>query len=132
MLLDMLHRLLTELRRIGPGHRREICTFYLFRCSRIIAGGNTVVAVAPLEQVVSVYEGGGARGLGGLSTAFGGAIEFRNEDTGQRYIGVWGQRNASRFRRKLRGTFRLSIVRQQPSARLVSRLTLRKRPQRPS
>jgi hypothetical protein len=47
---------------------------YVFREPRFAPAGDTVVCAAPLDLVVSVYGGGGLKGEGGLSAAFGGAI----------------------------------------------------------
>ena len=80
---------------------------------------NTVVCVAALELVVSVYGGGGLHDSGSLSNAFGGAIFFRNEATRDRYLGVWGTRNASRFRSTLRSRATIEVVGGPPPARLV-------------
>jgi hypothetical protein len=73
-----------------------------------------------LELVVSVFGGGGPKGLAGLEAAFGGAAFFRNEEAGFQYLGVWGARKASRFRRSLREAgASLDIIREPPPARLV-------------
>jgi hypothetical protein len=74
---------------------------------------------ASLDLVVSIYGGGGVKGEGGLSAAFGGAAFFRDEETGVSFLGVWGARNASRFRSALRRRAALSIIRDAPPARLV-------------
>ncbi len=56
----------------------------------------------------------------GLNSAFGGSCVFRNDDTGALFLGVWGERNASRFRNGLRkGGLSLEIVPEPPPARLV-------------
>jgi hypothetical protein len=74
---------------------------------------------------------GGLKGEGGLASAFGGAAFFRNDETGEGYLGVWGARNASRFRRTLREAgVDLDIIRKPPRARLVWRETRDARPPR--
>ncbi len=93
---------------------------YLFRDSHFAPAGDTVVCAAPLDVVVSVYGGGGLKGEGGLAAAFSGAAFFRNDETGLCFLGVWGSRNASRFRSALRRSgSRLEIVRERPPARLA-------------
>jgi hypothetical protein len=131
VLLSTLRRFRTAISSIVLRDGRDYCPVYVFRSALMIGSDNTVIAVAPLEQVVSVYGGGGVRGEGGLVAAFGGAIEFRNDGTGERYIGVWGKRNASRFRTELRKKFQLTILREPPPARLVSRQTAGERPKGP-
>ena len=98
---------------------RDHSQVYVFRERRFAPAGDTVVCAAPLDLVVSVYGGGGLKGEGGLAAAFGGAAFFRNEETGFSYLGVWGARNASRFRNALRRRATLEIVRDSPPARLV-------------
>ncbi len=94
---------------------------YVFRGLSGLASDPTIVSVAPLDLVLSVFGGGGLRGEGGLSDAFGGTAFFRNDETGQCYLGVWGARKASRFRRALRsGGATLNIVRERPPTRLIS------------
>src|SRR5262245_2077594 len=98
----------------------QALTVYVFRDRHFSPAGDTVVCAAPLDLVVSVYGGGGVLESGGLSAAFGGAAFFRNDETGTRYLGVWGARNASRFRSGLRRSgAALEIVRDPPPARLI-------------
>ena len=99
--------------------KQKFCTVYLFRSERFSPSGNTVVCVAPLEEVVSVYGGGGVEGEGGLSTAFGRAAVFKNEESGDYFIGVWGARNAARFRSTLRSHMPITILKEAPNARLI-------------
>src|SRR5580693_7518745 len=89
---------------------------YLWRDSRFARNQDTVVSAAPRDAVVSIYGGGGFMGSDGVNAAFGGGAVFRNDDTGACYLGVWGARNASRFRRALRdrGGATLAIVREPP------------------
>jgi hypothetical protein len=101
---------------------------YVFREPRFAPAGDTVVCAAPLDLVVSVYGGGGLKGEGGLSAAFGGTIFFQAEKTGAPYLGVWGARNASRFRSALRRRSVLDIIRDRPPARLTSFQTTGVRP----
>ena len=97
----------------------EPCALYLFRSAGFAPAGDTVVSIAPLEKVVTVYGGGGAFDADGLSAAFGGAAIFRDEATGALFAGVWGTRNASRFRRQMRESMPVILVREAPDARLV-------------
>jgi hypothetical protein len=93
---------------------------FVFRSTHFATAADTVVSAAPLDLVVTVYGGGGLKGEGGLAEAFGGAALFRDDDTGESYLGVWGARNASRFRHTLKEAgVNLSIVREPPRARLV-------------
>jgi hypothetical protein len=93
---------------------------YVFRAKHFAPAGNTVASAAPLRLVVSVYGGGGTKEMGGLAAAFGGGAFFRNDETGACYLGVWGARNASRFRTALRRSgVALDLVRDHPPARLI-------------
>jgi hypothetical protein len=93
---------------------------YLFRSGRVTGDAATVVCAVPLDLVMTVYGGGGLMGEGGVEAAFGGAAFFRNADKTQCFIGVWGARNASRFRSALRASrLNLVVVRTSPPARLI-------------
>src|SRR6266545_2542243 len=93
---------------------------YVFRDRHFAPAGDTVMSAAPIELVISVYGGGGTKGAGGLSAAFGGAAFFRNDATGDCYLGVWGARNASRFRSALRGSGAILLnFYKPPPARLI-------------
>lgn len=93
---------------------------FVFRNAGFAPAADTIVSAAPLDLVVMVYGGGGLKGEGSLAEAFGGAAFFRNDETGEGYLGVWGARNASRFRRTLQEAgVDLEIIREPPRARLV-------------
>jgi hypothetical protein len=93
---------------------------YLFRDRHFAPACDTVVSAAPLTVVVNVYGGGGLKGEGALTEAFGGSAIFRNDETGDLYFGVWGARNASRFRRTLQEAVKgIDVVNGQPPGRLV-------------
>ena len=109
----------------------EPCALYLFRSAGFAPAGGTVVSIAPLEKVVTVYGGGGAFDADGLSAAFGGAAIFRDEATGALFAGVWGTRNASRFRREMRERMPVILRHEMPDVRLVVRSAEGKRPARP-
>lgn len=95
-------------------------TVYVFRDAHLAPAGDTVAAAAALDFVVSIYGGGGLKGEEGLSTAFGGAAYFRNDASGDSFLGVWGRRNASRFQSRLRqAAIDLTILHQPPPARLT-------------
>ncbi|MDZ7872724.1 MAG: hypothetical protein U5N27_05845 [Rhizobium sp.] len=79
-----------------------------------------------------VYGNGGVLGEGGLSSAFGGAAVFKNETTGECFIGVWGARNASRFRRELRGHVETRLIKEAPDARIAFWTAEQERPGKPS
>jgi hypothetical protein len=108
------------------------CPVFLFRSAGFAPSGDTVISVAPLEAVMSVYGNGGVVGEGGLSSAFGGAAVFKNEATRECFIGVWGARNASRFRRELRDQMDIRVVKEAPDARLVFWGAEKERPKKPS
>jgi hypothetical protein len=93
---------------------------FVFRAGHFARNGDSVVSAAPLDLVVSVFGGGGLKGEAGLKAVFRGVAFFRNDETLLQYLGVWGARKASRFRRMLREAgARLDIVREPPPARLV-------------
>jgi len=96
---------------------------YLFRSGNFARNGDTVVTAAPLDAVMSVYGGGGLFGEGGVAAIFGGAAFYRDDprdETSRGYVGVWGARQASRFRAVLRGAgISIEIVRSPPPARLM-------------
>ncbi len=94
---------------------------YVFRQIGIIPAGETVVSVTRSECVALTFGAGGHWGEAGLVNAFGGAIFFRNDDTGVAFLGVWGRRKASRFRTYLRNGNAVVLVHDAPPARLVWR-----------
>jgi len=96
-------------------------SIYMFRDRNFAPAGDTIVSAASLNIVVDVYGGGGLKGERGLVEAFGGAATFRNDDSGDLYLGVWGARNASRFRRRLGQAVKdIMVVTGHPPARLVT------------
>jgi hypothetical protein len=93
---------------------------YLFRDGHFARNGDAIVSAAPRDAVVSAYGGGGLLDSDGLNRVFGGGCVFRNDETGACFFGVWGARNASRFRSALRRSgMVLNIVREPPPARLI-------------
>ncbi|WP_370677156.1 hypothetical protein [Pleomorphomonas sp. PLEO] len=106
------------------------CPVYLFRSPAFAPSGDTVVSLAPLDRVVAVYGGGGIWGEGGLSSAFGGVAVFKNDTSGERFVGVWGSRNAARFRRELQAHMPTAIHKEAPDARLVFRQAEGERPEK--
>ena len=105
------------------------CPVHLFRSPAFAPSGDTVVSIAPLDRVIAVYGGGGVWGEGGLSSVFGGAVVFKNDASGERFAGVWGARNAARFRAQLRVHTPLVIHKEAPDARLVFWQAARERPE---
>jgi hypothetical protein len=101
---------------------------YLFRCACIARGSHTVICAAPVDLVMAAYGGGGCHDQEGVQRAFGGSLFYRNDGTGDRVIGVWGARNASRFRTALRRKAFIEIVRAPPPARLAWWTTADRRP----
>ena len=68
---------------------------YVFREPAFSPDGNTLVCVAPargMKRFISKRE---------ISQAFGGCAVYRRR-LWDAYVGVWGDRNGSRFRRFLR------------------------------
>lgn len=106
------------------------CPVYVFRSEGFAPAGDTVVSVAPLDFVSSVYGRNGLAGEEGLAAVFGGGAVFKNHASGERFVGVWGARNASRFRSTLRVYFQITIHKHPPDARLSVWSTKRERPKR--
>jgi hypothetical protein len=104
---------------------------YIFRHAAFSSAGDTIVCAAPRDLVISTYRRDGINGAGGLVTAFSGAALFRNEEAGSSYLGVWGKRNASRFRTALRAHAELNLIYAAPPARLVWYETRNARPIQP-
>lgn len=93
---------------------------FRFRSSEFLPSGDVAVSIASAEFVTSVFGGIGVEGADGLTRAFGGGALFPNDVTGERYLGVWGTRKASRFRRLLRASAgNLKLVDERPPVRLV-------------
>ncbi|MBB3399491.1 MULTISPECIES: hypothetical protein [unclassified Rhizobium] len=95
------------------------CPVHLYRDPNFSALDETFAAAAQLKEVISVYGGGGPVGEGGFSAAFRGAVVFKQEDTGQYFLGVWGRRNTARFRAALRSVGEIAIIAEPPPARLI-------------
>lgn len=73
----------------------DLLDVYVFRDAHFAPDGNTLVCIAPsrqLKRFISKAE---------VSRAFGGCAIYRRP-LWTTYIGVWGDRNASRLRRFLR------------------------------
>ncbi len=71
-------------------------TVYVFRDNGFAPSGDTVVCIADKKQIESTL------GQGQLENLFFGSTTYRNDTTEEEYLGVWGERNASRFRQLLR------------------------------
>jgi hypothetical protein len=98
----------------------ERVSIYLWRTGFAGRGSDTVVSVAPAEAVISVYGGGGIYDSDGLRTAFDGSVVYCDPDTQSFYLGVWGARNASRFRNAIRQNGAIvDIIREPPPAALA-------------
>lgn len=104
---------------LDPKSMAEPTAIYLFRSEAIAPGSSTIVCAAPTHLVVAVYGGGGHHDQRCLSLAFGGNAFYRNEETGETFLAVWGARNASRFRASLRRNGIITIMREPPPARLA-------------
>ena len=95
-----------------------IIPLYRFRSDGFSRSPKTVVAVAPIGAVISVYGSGGLNGEGGLSDTFGGAAVYKNDESGKCFFGVWGARNAAKFRADLETKLDIEVVKEMPPARL--------------
>jgi hypothetical protein len=93
------------------------CPIYVYRDPHFAPAADTVVAAARLGVVVAVY-GGGVFGEGGLAAAFGGAIVFKDNASDCRFLGVWGKRNAARFRAALSAHCPIQVIDEAPPAPL--------------
>jgi hypothetical protein len=91
---------------------------YTFR-SGPFGSGDTIVTVAPMEQVIAVFGDGGLFGEGGLSMAFNHVAIFRSKDAREIYFGVWGSRRSDRFRAALQERFEFEAIEGAPSAHLT-------------
>lgn len=68
---------------------------YLFRDSHFAPTGDTLVCLGQREVIEA------ALGPGRVQALFKGAVTFWDQTADQNYLGVWGNRNASRLRRLL-------------------------------
>lgn len=101
----------------------DVLDVYVFRDPAFSPDGNTLVCVAPrrgMKRFMSKRE---------VSQAFGGCAVYRRP-MWNIYVGVWGDRNASRFRRFLRERgAELTIHKEAPAkARLLYWTTKDRRP----
>ena len=92
---------------------------YLFRGKNYFRNSDTFVAVALDKVVVSTFGAGGSWGEEGIIKIFGGAMVYKNDETGVGFIGVWGKRKAARFRAALARHNTVTIIQGPPPARLV-------------
>lgn len=97
---------------------------YVFRDASFSRGGDTIVCAAPSDLVIAVFGGGGTFEADGLGAAFGGSAVFKNNVTGQTFLGVWGARKASRFRNQIRASgVALRVKNEPPPAHLIARFS---------
>ena len=92
---------------------------YLFSSDRVVPGSSTSVCAAPTDLVVPAYGGDGHLEQEGVRRAFSGNAFYRNDETGETFLAVWGARNASRFRTALRRKTTIMLLREPPPARLT-------------
>jgi hypothetical protein len=102
----------------------DLLDVYVFRDPSFAPDGNTLVCIVPrraMKRFMSKSE---------VSRSFGGCAVYRRS-LWNTYVGVWGDRNGSRFRRFLRERgAELAIHKEPPAkARLLYWTTKDKRPQ---
>jgi hypothetical protein len=107
---------------------------YTFRLSTLRRGADpTIISVAPRSVVQAIFGGGGPKGIAGLDRAFGGGMVFENCRSGKAFLGVWGCRNASRFRALIRQSgYVVKTINEPPPARQVLSSRTKTRPPRPT
>jgi hypothetical protein len=109
-----------EVELVGTSIEGERLPVHLFRAMHPSAHRSMLACAAPIDLVISVYGGDGIGGKDGLMAAFGGVGVFKNDDTGQRFLSVWGPRKAEIFLAALRASGAdIEVVRRPPPARLV-------------
>ena len=85
---------------------------FLFRSDRFARNGDSVVCAGRREAIEALLV------TGALEALFLGFAEY-GDARGERFLGVWGARNASRLRRLLRERgAHLAVHHAQPPARL--------------
>jgi len=111
-----------------------VAKVYTFRFSVLpLSSSPTVVSVAPRAVVHAIFGGHGVNGLDGLDRAFGGGVAFEDRTTGEAFLGVWGRRNASRFRSLIRQSgYSIEAVTGPPPAPLRGSSTTKERPPKPT
>jgi len=99
----------------------KVTRVYTFRLSGLRPGGGpTIISVAPRDIVHAIFGSGGPKGVAGLDRAFGGGTAFENDLSGDAFLGVWGRRNASRFRALVRQSgYVIEAIGEPPPARQV-------------
>ncbi len=108
----------------------EPVQIHIFR-TKSIARSETVVNVAPLDAVISVFGSGGVKGAAGLEAVFGGSAYFQNDETGAAYLGVWGARKGGHFRSRLRQAGMCVMVVKEPPPACLKWFNTGKRGERP-
>jgi hypothetical protein len=81
---------------------------YVFRDDHFAPAGSTVVCAADKNRVDALL------GHAQVDATFSGAAIYTNDATKQDFIGVWGARNAPKFRRLLREHGAEIVVHQSP------------------
>ena len=76
----------------------DVLDAFVFRDPHFAPAGDTVVCIANRAQMKAFIK------KSEMGSLFSGYVVFRDRPWpwGQSYIGVWGERNASKFRRLLR------------------------------
>ena len=94
---------------MGTLNRREgtFLDVYAFRSSAFARNGDSVVCIGARDQLECLL------GTGTLSATFFGYALYQDPNKTE-YIGVWGARNASKFRRLLRERGVQVIIHREP------------------
>jgi hypothetical protein len=69
---------------------------YIFRDAHFSPSGNTVVCAAEKSRIEELFR------AAKIQEIFRGGVIYKNWATEVEYLGVWGERNASKFRRLIR------------------------------
>lgn len=89
-----------------------------------------MVSVAPVDCVIAVYGNGVLLVKVVCLPPLVGAIVFKNDFSGECFVGVWGARNASRFRNDLRAHMQIVVHKKAPDAQFTFEITVNERPKK--
>jgi hypothetical protein len=102
---------------------------YVFRKAVDPTSKGTEITIARADAVVSCFGGNGIFNSNGLSALFDGCICYKDERTGDKYLGVWGVRKCAKFRNLMRKHFSsIEISREIPPFREIFSSTKNSKP----